>query len=194
YKVTDAAGNVSDMIARIVRVVDIKCPVLTLKGDLFVTVEKWDDYDDEGYDVFDNYYPESEITVEMTSTVNVHEPGLYQVAYTATDPSNNNCAMVVRMVRVVYNSVGIDEATEVSMEVYPNPSNGVFNLTVNMPASENVVISVLNLLGEEIMTINDGQLKTEQFVLDLSNQASGVYILKAQTDSKTMIERIVLSK
>ena len=194
YKVTDAAGNVSDMIARIVRVVDIKCPVLTLKGDLFVTVEKWDDYDDEGYDVFDNYYPESEITVEMTSTVNVHEPGLYQVAYTATDPSNNNCAMVVRMVRVVYNSVGIDEATEVSMEVYPNPSNGVFNLTVNMPASENVVISVLNLLGEEIMTINDGQLKTEQFVLDLSNQASGVYILKAQTDSRTMIERIVLSK
>ncbi|MBC8344466.1 MAG: DUF5011 domain-containing protein, partial [Bacteroidetes bacterium] len=194
YEVTDAAGNVSDMIARIVRVVDVECPVLTLKGDMFITVEKWDDYVDEGYTVTDNYFDVSEIMVDMTSTVNVHEPGVYQVTYTATDPSNNNCVTVVRVVKVIYNNVSIDENAESSMEVYPNPSSAQFNLVLNLSVAEDVSISVTNLLGEEILSVNEVKLKSGQFMLDLSKQASGVYILKAQTDSKTLIERIILSK
>ncbi|MFC2114691.1 immunoglobulin-like domain-containing protein, partial [Bacteroidota bacterium] len=95
YEVTDEAGNVSDMIARIVRVVDVECPVLELIGDLYITIEKWGDDGDEGYTVSDNYYDKSEIMVDTFSNVNVHEPGLYQVVYTASDPSNKNCASVV---------------------------------------------------------------------------------------------------
>jgi hypothetical protein len=194
YKVTDAAGNESDMIARIVRVVDVECPVLTLKGDLFVSIEKWDDYVDAGYMMADNYYDASECEVDTVNNVNIHEPGLYHVIYTATDPSNNNCASVVRMVKVVYNNVSIDEEEEFTMNVYPNPSTAMFNLEVNLPYNEDVVISVTNLLGEEVMVINKGKLNANKFIIDMHNQASGVYILKAQTASETKIERIILNK
>ena len=138
YIVEDEAGNVSNMIARVVNVVDIRCPDLKLNGDAYTSVEKWTKYDDLGYTVTDNYYSLSEITVDTTINVSTDFPGLYQVSYTAEDPSNRNCPTVVRMVKVVYNNVSIDENDGLAINIYPNPTTG------------RVVAELGNVIGKQV--------------------------------------------
>ena len=194
YEVVDAAGNKSEMIPRVVRVVDSKCPQITLLGDLMLSVEKWTPYVDAGYTITDNYYAAKDIHVDTFNNVNIHEPGLYYVTYTATDPSNNNCMTVTRIVRVVYNNVSIDENIQGSIYVYPNPSGGQFTIDLNLPLGSSAQISIVNLLGEEVALLNRGTLFNTRFTADLSAMPSGIYMVKVQTASNTFLEKIVLTK
>jgi len=194
YLVKDEAGNSSDMIPRVVNVVDLRCPELTLKGDMLLSVEKWKPYVDEGYTVTDNYYPLSQIKVDTFNNVNIHMPGLYYVHYTATDPSNNNCITVTRMVKVVYNNVGIDENVIGKVSVYPNPTKGKFTVDIDLPLGSVAAVSVVNLLGEEVKSLNKGELRSNKFEVDLSEFASGIYMVKVQSAKQTLLEKVILTK
>src|SRR5690606_23691982 len=44
YVATDAGGNSSPTLVRIVNVVDTKAPVITLNGDQFMNICRWSDY------------------------------------------------------------------------------------------------------------------------------------------------------
>ena len=194
YQAEDASGNKSGLVPRVVVVVDNKCPELTLKGDDFVQIERWENYVDSGYIVSDNYYPLEKVVVETFSNVNIHDEGIYQVRYTASDPSNRNCPAVVRVVRVVYNNVSIDENASGKLSVYPNPSSGNVNVLIDLPKGEDVVVSIVNLLGEEILKLNSGVLNTNKFIVDMSKYSAGIYLVKVQTSNQTILERIVLTK
>ncbi|MGP8215780.1 MAG: choice-of-anchor tandem repeat GloVer-containing protein [Bacteroidia bacterium] len=69
-----------------------------------------------------------------------------------------------------------------SVTVYPNPSNGVFQIQANSHKSiVNSQIEVYTVLGEKIYqqwTMNNGQ-----FTINLSNQPSGIYLYKIISDN-----------
>lgn len=67
--------------------------------------------------------------------------------------------------------VGIDELSKATVNVYPNPTNGVFNIAT----SEQVNIIIYNMLGEVVLTnvLNGGT-----HVLSLNSHPRGVYFLK----------------
>jgi len=194
YQIEDAAGNISTMVARIVRVVDTKCPEIQLLGDEFLSIEKWTNYVDDGYAVTDNYYPIAKIKVDTFNDVNVYEPGIYKVTYTASDPSNKECHTVVRLVKVVYNNVGVDDNNATRMAVYPNPTTGKVLIMLDLPQGEQAVISVLNLLGEQLMLVNNSDRSDNKYEVDLSDFAAGVYVVKVQTNHEALLERVILTK
>lgn len=63
------------------------------------------------------------------------------------------------------------EEMENGLSIFPNPSNGIFNLTLNQ--TENISIEVLNITGQTIYSVS-GDFKTH--LIDLSGQQNGVYI------------------
>ena len=72
-----------------------------------------------------------------------------------------------------------------SLKVYPNPSTGIFNIATQ----ENVTVEVYDLVGKAIvkkaMTVGSNSI-------DISNYASGMYLLKATNASgKTNTYKIV---
>ncbi len=70
-------------------------------------------------------------------------------------------------------STSISDKLSNLVKIYPNPSNGLFNIESN----ENLSIEVLNCLGEVIIH----QEITESIIeLDLSKYSSGIYIVKAK--------------
>jgi len=82
-------------------------------------------------------------------------------------------------------SLSISENTIEGLRVYPNPTNG--NLLIN--AKENIEnIKVINLAGQEVMTVDNNGLNAQ---LDLSNLPSGAYILKIATDQTVATYQIV---
>ncbi len=73
--------------------------------------------------------------------------------------------------------------------VYPNPSNGIFNLKFNTSKTEPSDIQVFNNLGQLIY-----QNKTEivdEFAIDLSSLPSGQYFLKINNANEVYSHKII---
>jgi hypothetical protein len=86
--------------------------------------------------------------------------------------------------------VGIDEVSEnPQINVYPNPSNGIFNLELT-----NVnTIKVLNTLGAVVLSQKVDPAKTTS-TIDLTNFANGIYFIAVTTDKGTSNKTISLNK
>ena len=194
YQAEDAAGNLSNIIARVILVVDIRAPQVKLIGDEYVTVERWSNYVDKGCVITDNYYKYADLKVDTFSNVNTLKNGLYQVTYTAQDPSGNISSVAVRMVLVMQKS-GIDE-TSLSdrISIYPNPSNGLFTIDLMGLKDHDISVSILNSLGDEIMQVSNGSTVKGKYYVDLSTYARGIYVVKVVTNEGTALKRIVLTK
>lgn len=79
-----------------------------------------------------------------------------------------------------------------SVQVYPNPSEGRFNVAVNGPKGE-INLKVYSLLGNVVYSSlrnQSGGNFTRQ--LDLSGIPSGMYILSVETGNKTTNQRILI--
>jgi len=97
---------------------------------------------------------------------------------------------------VILGPLGIQniEAESNSLEVYPNPTNGVTDLRLTLTAGkQNVGVKVFNAIGEVIWTDNyittSGHLKTQ---LDLSQYSKGIYFVQVTTAEGVMYRKIVL--
>ena len=101
---------------------------------------------------------------------------------------------ICRLVRVIYQNTSIDDNTETKVAVYPNPTNGRFVVELEVANGSNVSVSILNLLGEEVKVVSRNATAQDQYEIDLSDFANGVYLVKVQTGDNSILKRIVLSK
>ena len=76
-----------------------------------------------------------------------------------------------------------DVAAAVAMRVWPNPSEGHFNLSTSLA---NACVKVYDVYGKLLM---DKMIGEENAVLDLSGYADGVYLL--QVSDGTSVRRTV---
>ncbi|MGP8217764.1 MAG: T9SS type A sorting domain-containing protein [Bacteroidia bacterium] len=96
----------------------------------------------------------------------------------------------------VFNPVSVKNITPSGgqVSVFPNPSTGVFTVSMNMAKGSHAVsMTVVNTLGQEISTETFDDVPaafTKQ--LDLSSLAKGVYFLKITSDNSTFYNKIVI--
>lgn len=85
--------------------------------------------------------------------------------------------------------LGINELTEKGITVYPNPSKG--NVIVSNPELNIQKIKVINLFGQVIL--EETNVKTEKYLIDLTTQAKGVYFIEINGKSdETIVKKLVL--
>ncbi len=80
-----------------------------------------------------------------------------------------------------------------NLNVYPNPSNGMFTLNYTVTGSDNVAVSIINELGQEVYTEQKSMSSgphTEQ--LNIGNLASGIYSLRVQTYTGTSVRKLLI--
>lgn len=85
---------------------------------------------------------------------------------------------------------GADEKTLV---VYPNPSTGIVQLTINNLQGKKVELSVLNVIGsvmyrETLTELNDRYTK----VLDLSKFTNGLYYVRLESNNTSQMCKLVI--
>ena len=84
-------------------------------------------------------------------------------------------------------------STIANLEVYPNPSKDVFNVTFTSEQVQNLKVKVLNVIGEELVSDN-----LEQFIgeytkqINLSNNAKGIYFLEIETNNGVINKKLML--
>lgn len=119
-------------------------------------------------------------------------PGTYTVILTAT---LGNCTDMDTLTIVVLNGVGLgDEELLNAVDVYPNPSNGQFNIEFKLSEARNVEIKVYNAIGALVETISLKNVSTYNQSMDLSANAEGFYFINIQTKDGVITKRISLKK
>lgn len=84
-----------------------------------------------------------------------------------------------------YDDTGVDEL-ELSVHIYPNPSNGKYTVT----SSDNLTsFKVLDLTGREVM--KNEVINSKQLAIDLSEETAGMYVLEVTSDSGKNTKRLI---
>lgn len=82
---------------------------------------------------------------------------------------------------------GIEETALKSVSIYPNPSNGQFNVESFEPLTR---LGLYNLAGQIVAEYNTKRTVNQQ--INLPNLRSGVYLLQIETEQQQSVERVVV--
>ena len=79
------------------------------------------------------------------------------------------------------------------LEVYPNPSRDIFNVTFVSDEVQNLSISITNVVGEAVYTADLNQF-VGQFTkeVSLATYPKGVYFLQITTDKGVVTKKLTL--
>jgi hypothetical protein len=91
--------------------------------------------------------------------------------------------------------LGIDENADIlsRMNIYPNPSEGVFVFSLDIPGTADFSLSITDILGKNIFSKAQNKvtgLYSEN--IDLSNVGSGIYFATIQLEGKNYVKKIVI--
>ena len=101
YNVEDSQHNQALSIQRLIHVVDIIKPVLTLVGASEITVEVGESYVDEGATAIDNVDGNITANIVLTNPIDTNMLGAYTLTYNVEDNQHNSALAIQRVVHVV---------------------------------------------------------------------------------------------
>ena len=91
-------------------------------------------------------------------------------------------------------SIRLEGGTAIAnLDIYPNPSRDVFNISFTSETIQDLKVRVLNVIGEEL--INED---LQQFIgeytkqIELSNNAKGIYFLEIETNEGVINKKLIL--
>jgi len=115
--------------------------------------------------------------------------GTTTVWYYAEDPSGNIDSSSFTV--TVNDCAGIQENPElVGFNVYPNPSEGLYTFEFDNASMENYLIEIFDVDGRSVYnTSTDAEFVKE--VIDIREEARGVYLMKINSDSHSGVYRLV---
>jgi len=95
--------------------------------------------------------------------------------------------------RSVINSTTATELDQ-HLTVSPNPSQGPFNIDLQLPSAAEVQVRVQDLNGRLLLQQDWGTQQQFNHELSLPNAAPGVYLLQVEVDGETLRRRLVIAK
>ncbi|HOY30435.1 MAG TPA: SBBP repeat-containing protein, partial [Bacteroidales bacterium] len=91
--------------------------------------------------------------------------------------------------------VSINEQTEIvdNLSVYPNPTDGLFNLLINTKSSTDLLLEIYNVTGSCIFKQNfKNSFGNQTMTIDLSSFSKGLYLLQLKSDDNVICKKIII--
>ncbi len=89
------------------------------------------------------------------------------------------------------NSISAIE-TDATINVYPNPNNGVFNINVNTDKASDLSIELMNTQGQVIYKDAVNAVSKYNQSIDVQGFAKGVYFLRVNTGNEVRMNKVVI--
>jgi len=139
----------------------------------------------EGVDLFYQWsFDDEPILNQNSSTLNINsvelsDAGTYYVLVSGTCGTPILSDVVVLSVLT-----SVEELAKQGINIYPNPSSGLFTISVEGSENPNLTVKISDITGRKI-------LETKNNTFDLTNQTSGIYIIQILTDGKIYNAEII---
>jgi hypothetical protein len=91
-------------------------------------------------------------------------------------------------------SIRVEGGTTINnLDVYPNPSRDIFNVSFTSEDVQNLDVRIINVIGEVVYTENLNKFVGEYTKqVDLSTYTKGVYFLEITTDNGVINKKLIL--
>jgi hypothetical protein len=88
------------------------------------------------------------------------------------------------------NETGIDEiASGLNFSVYPNPTEGIFNINLSEDALNSFDVNIMDVTGRAIYSRTIG---SNEITVDLNNQDAGMYFVHINAEGKAATRTLIL--
>ncbi len=125
-------------------------------------------------------------------------PGAGSPAYTVTQNGTytvvvtvNGCSSAVSN-SINVTSVAVKELQPINFEIFPNPSNGVFELKANNPKNETYTVEVYNSIGKSILKQENVIFGSQSITVDMANMPVGNYIVVLRCKNESISRKMTI--
>ena len=191
YTVTDSNNNNSETVTRTVEVKDQTLPVITISGDISMTLEVFSAFTDPGVTVTDNYDTSLSLTsahVVVTGTVDISSVGVYTLAYNVTDSCGNQALTKYRYVTIEDTTIPVItliDSSYIIHEVYTSFIDPGVTVTDNYDSSSSLTSVDVVVTGTvDINTI--GLYTLTYIVIDSNNNNSETVTRTVEVKDSTL--------
>ncbi len=101
------------------------------------------------------------------------------------------CMSTDSAVVVVFDITGINELTEASVRLYPNPVSDILFVEFTGLDERSVNLELYNATGQIIYTEKANSVMNTNLSIDLSNQESGVYLMVVRSGNEQVVQQII---
>jgi hypothetical protein len=113
--------------------------------------------------------------------------------YTIDSCQSGNLGSYLKYSLNVCNPAGINNvSSDLSLNIYPNPNQGAFTVTVSSASHITGMMSVLDQLGRIVNAQSIDVTGTKQIPLEMSNLSSGVYLLEINAGGSRSVKQFVV--
>ncbi|MCK9424079.1 MAG: C25 family cysteine peptidase [Bacteroidales bacterium] len=97
----------------------------------------------------------------------------------------------------VKSATGLGESEQSMLTINPNPVSDEATITYSLPSANNVSITILNLLGQEVRTLlntTDQKSGTYRISFNASSFSPGIYYCKLNVNNKVIVKKLIINK
>lgn len=80
------------------------------------------------------------------------------------------------------------------ISLYPSPSTGKVNLSINLDKVSPVTVEVYNIAGEKVASFNEGMTSSTVLNYDLTSLSNGLYTVKIIANDETAVKQLQIVK
>lgn len=89
-------------------------------------------------------------------------------------------------------TVDVENAIGTSVTLYPNPTQGLAKLDLQMEVLQDVELNVYSIHGQQILHQAHRDVQSQVFELDLSGFTQGIYLVEVKTASEKLVKRLII--
>lgn len=113
-------------------------------------------------------------------------PGSYTVAVTDANGCTRTEAFTVGV------SVGINDVNEaISLSIYPNPTNGLVNVDIELNTTADVNVDVYNMVGERVIEVKALNITNSTVQLDMTDLPEAAYFIRVSSGSNVVNSKLL---
>lgn len=131
------------------------------------------------------------------------QAGTYTVTFSAYTLSGSDTCRVAPVTKTLTiraanhpscATIGVESVLSQSVELYPNPAEGVFTIDFSNAGSHSAVISIFDINGKKMLEETLKARPSPQRTFDLSRAANGIYFVKIRLDDEVVTKKLSLNR
>lgn len=133
-------------------------------------------------------------SIEQNPDHTYNNSGIYTVSLKACNGNTCDTTIKTNYINVLPNGM-VEIASEPIVSIYPNPTNGVFNISIQNGRNEKMKMEVYNAFGEKIFDKEIAVFDNFNSILNLGSLANGIYHFKLVSESGySSYKKLVINK